>query len=199
MAQNPQGLTIPSVTESKNNKEPLPDQREETDETELLEEDGLTSEEAALLEAYENETADQDDAFDAEDDLEEDEEDEAPLPRYDMDSEEKVRLIAATADAVKAEDIAVLDLRQLTIISDFFLICTGKSSIQLRAIASRIEDKLRDIGVRKLRMEGYQEATWILMDYGDVVVHIMAAEQRAFYRLEELWSDAPRLELDLKP
>src|SRR5689334_17261094 len=101
-----------------------------------------------------------------------------------LTAEEKVRLMVATADAVKAEDIVVLDVRALTIITDYFLICTGKSSIQIRAICDRIEDKLRDAGERKLRVEGRQEATWILMDYGDVVVHIMAAEQRAFYKLE---------------
>ena len=68
-----------------------------------------------------------------------------------------------------------------------------------RAISDRIEDKLRNEGERKLRVEGRQEATWILMDYGDVLVHVMAAEQRAFYNLEELWSEAPRMELELLP
>jgi ribosome-associated protein len=117
----------------------------------------------------------------------------------ELDSEEKVRLMAAVADAVRAADIIALDLRGLTIIADFFLICTGKSSIQIRAIADRIEEKLRERGLRKLRIEGYQEATWILMDYGDVVAHIMAEEQRAFYNLEGFWSGAARLELDLTP
>lgn len=116
-----------------------------------------------------------------------------------LDSTEKVRIMAEAAYGVRAEDIAALDLRELTIIADYFLICTGKSSIQIRAIADRIEDKLRELGLRKLRIEGYQEATWILLDYGDVVVHAMAAEQREFYRIEEFWSEAPRLELDLKP
>lgn len=109
----------------------------------------------------------------------------------------KTLLIAATADAVKAEEIVALDLRGLTIIADFFLLCTGNSSIQIRAIVDRIEDKMREHGFRKLRVEGYQEATWILLDYGDVVVHVMAAEQRAFYQIEAFWSEAPRLELGL--
>lgn len=120
-------------------------------------------------------------------------------PASALDAEEKVRLIAAAADAVRAEDIEVLDLRTLTIIADFFMICTGKSSIQLRAIADRIDERLREAGIRKPRIEGYQEATWILLDYGDVVCHLMAAEQRAFYRLEEFWAAAPRLELELLP
>jgi ribosome-associated protein len=105
--------------------------------------------------------------------------------------------MAAAADSVRASDIAALDLRALTIVTDFFLICTGKSSIQLRAIADRIEERLREHGIRKLRIEGYQEATWILLDYGDVVAHIMAEEQRAFYNLEGFWANAPRLELAL--
>lgn len=123
----------------------------------------------------------------------------AAPPAMELDSEEKARLMVEAADAVRAEDVVVLDLRKLTIIADFFVICTGKSSIQQRAIADRIEEKLRERGVRKLRVEGYQEATWILLDYGDVVAHIMAAEQRAFYNLEEFWSSAPRLELNLTP
>jgi ribosome-associated protein len=132
--------------------------------------------------------------------METDWEDEVPsAPLEDLNSEEKVRLMASTADDVRASDIIALDLRGLTIISDFFLICTGKSSIQIRAIADRIEEKLRDQGIRKLRVEGYQEATWILLDYGDVVAHIMAAEQREFFNLEEFWSSAPQLELDLNP
>ena len=139
-----------------------------------------------------------------EDENDEDDEDDAEnnapaAPIGDVDAEEKVRLMAEAADAVRAEDIQVLDLRPLTIIADYFLICTGKSSIQLRAIADRIEEKMRDNGVRKPRMQGYQEGTWILLDYGDVVAHLMAAEQRAFYSLEDFWEAAPRLTLQLLP
>lgn len=123
----------------------------------------------------------------------------APRRTSDMDVEERIRLMVAAADAVRAEDIEVLDLRELTIIADFFLICTGKSSIQLRAIADRIDERMREEGIRKPRMEGYQEATWILLDYGDIVCHLMAAEQRDFYNLEEFWNEAPRLQLELLP
>lgn len=123
----------------------------------------------------------------------------APEPQADLDSEGRVRAMALAADGVRASDITALDLRALTIIADFFLICTGNSSVQIRSIADRIEERMRILGYRKLRVEGYQEATWILLDYGDVVAHIMAAEQRAFYDLEAFWSEAPRLELtDLK-
>ena len=123
--------------------------------------------------------------------------DETPIETDEFDSEEKVKLMAEAADSVRATDIVVLDLRELTIISDFFLICTGKSSIQIRAIADRIEEKMREQGYKKLRVEGYQEATWILLDYGDVVVHAMAEEQRSYYRIEEFWAAAPRVAIAL--
>ncbi len=168
-----------------------------------VDEDDETSEadiEAALraydpdeTESIETESIEEEDADD------EDETGENAAPPGDLDTEEKVRLMAEAADAVRAEDIQVLDLRPLTIIADYFLICTGKSSIQLRAIADRIEEKMRDNGIRKPRMQGYREGTWILLDYGDVVAHLMAAEQRAFYSLEDFWELAPRMTLQLLP
>ncbi len=117
----------------------------------------------------------------------------------ELGTEERLEIVVRAADAIKASDIVALDLRGLTIIADFFVICTGKSSIQIRGIADRMEEKMRMSGYRKLRMEGYQEATWILIDFGDVVAHVMAEEQRAFYSLEEFWAEAPRLELNLTP
>ena len=131
-------------------------------------------------------------------DEDEDEEDDyEPLPA--MDSEEKARFIAGIADALRAVDITLLDLRELTTITDFFLICTGNSSIQIRAIANRIEERLRERGERKLRVEGFREATWILLDYSDVVVHVMAAEQREFFNIEAFWGDAPVIEMEFTP
>lgn len=164
-----------------------------------VDEDDETSEAdiEAALRAY-----DPDDTESIAEDEEDEDEDEAganTAPLGDLDTEEKVRLMAEAADAVRAEDIQVLDLRPLTIIADYFLICTGKSSIQLRAIADRIEEKMRDNGIRKPRIQGYREGTWILLDYGDVVAHLMAAEQRAFYSLEDFWELAPRMTLQLLP
>ncbi|MCW3096155.1 MAG: iojap-like ribosome-associated protein [Chthonomonadaceae bacterium] len=135
-----------------------------------------------------------------EDEIDDELEEEAPVATLqDLDTEERLEIIVKAADAVKATDLIALDLRGLTIIADFFVICTGKSSIQIRGIADRMEEKMRESGYRKLRMEGYQEATWILIDFGDVVAHIMAEEQRAFFRLEEFWSEAPHVELNLVP
>ena len=113
------------------------------------------------------------------------------------DSEYRCRLLAAAADSLRAADIVALDLRPLTIIADYFVICTGKSSVQIRSIADRMEERMRAEGYRKHRIEGYRDGTWILLDYGDVVAHVMAAEQRDFYSLEEFWAAADRLELVL--
>ena len=115
----------------------------------------------------------------------------------DLSSEEKVRLMAEAAYSLKATNIVVLDLRELTIIADFFLFCTGNSSIQIRSIADRIQERLRDLGERKNHIEGFREATWVLLDYSDVVVHVMAEEQREYFNLEGRWAEAPRLDLDL--
>jgi ribosome-associated protein len=139
------------------------------------------------------------DEIDDELEEEEDEEDEPVATLEDLDTEERLEIIVRAADAVKATELIALDLRGLTIIADFFVICTGKSSIQIRGIADRMEEKMRERGYRKLRTEGYQEATWILIDFGDVVAHVMAEEQRAFFRLEEFWSEAPQVELNLVP
>ena len=130
-------------------------------------------------------------------DGDEDGEDEEELE--DLSTEQKLQLMATAADSLRATDIVALELRALTIIADYFLVCTGKSSIQIRAIADRIEERMRNLGYRKLRLEGYREATWILLDYGDIVVHVMAEESRAFYRLEQFWSEAPLVELELVP
>jgi ribosome-associated protein len=139
-------------------------------------------------------------AMDAEELGEEEFEEAEPVATLEeLDTEERLKIVVRAADAIKATDIIALDLRGLTIIADFFVICTGKSSIQIRGIADRMEEKMRESGYRKLRMEGYQEATWILIDFGDVVAHVMAEEQRAFFRLEEFWSEAPHVELDIVP
>ena len=154
----------------------------------LLDEDELDQEDLADEDLEGLEDFDEDD---------EDEDDYEPLPA--MDSEEKARFIAGIADALRATDITLLDLRELTTITDFFLICTGNSSIQIRAIANRIEERLRERGERKLRVEGFREATWILLDYSDVVVHVMAAEQREFFNIEAFWGDAPVIPLEFTP
>lgn len=102
----------------------------------------------------------------------------------------KARRVAEVAEARRAEDVVILDLRGLTLVTDYFVICTGTSRVQIRAVSEAVADALADERPRGLR-EGEADAQWILLDYGDVVVHIFGPEARAFYRLEKLWADAP--------
>jgi ribosome-associated protein len=101
------------------------------------------------------------------------------------------RAILAAADK-KAKNIAVLEVAAFLAITDHFLICSAPSDRQVQTIADEIERKLREEGVRPLRGEGKAENGWILIDYGDFVVHVFTDEMRAYYDLERLWKDAPR-------
>jgi ribosome-associated protein len=92
----------------------------------------------------------------------------------------------------KADDVAVLDVRDLTSFTDYFVLCNGESEPQLRTISKTIEEKMREIGLRPHHLEGKSENGWILMDYDDFVVHIFSPDKRSFYDLERLWADAPR-------
>jgi ribosome-associated protein len=110
-------------------------------------------------------------------------------------TEEAVQLAVAAADAaddVKADDLALLDVSDLLVIVDVFLLASAGSDRQLKAIAERIEERLRDHGRRTARREGTPSAGWVLLDYGDVVCHLFLEEQRGLYALERLWADVPR-------
>jgi ribosome-associated protein len=93
----------------------------------------------------------------------------------------------------KAEGVVVLDLRGLTSIADTFIICSGRSNRQVSAIADHVERFLRNLKIRPLSVDGKKEGHWVLMDYGDVIIHIFYQETRAFYDLEGLWGDAARI------
>jgi ribosome-associated protein len=96
----------------------------------------------------------------------------------------------------KALDVVVLDLRGLTSFADMFIICSGRSHRQVSAIAESVEQELKARGIKALGVEGLREGHWVLMDYGDVVIHIFYEPIRIFYDLEGLWSDAKRIELE---
>ena len=106
-------------------------------------------------------------------------------------------IIAAEAAAEKkAEDVLAINVAELLVVTDYFVIATGRTNIQVRAIADEIEDQLRERGgIKVIGREGADEAKWLLLDYGDLVIHVFQPEEREFYRLEKLWSDAPRLKL----
>lgn len=93
----------------------------------------------------------------------------------------------------KAAEMLVLDVRGIASFTDFFLICSGNSNRQLKSIADAVSEKLRDAKRRPSHIEGYPRGEWILMDYGDFVVHIFTPTSRAYYDLERLWGDAGRL------
>ena len=94
----------------------------------------------------------------------------------------------------KARDILVLDLRGITPLFDFFVLATGTSRRQIHTLAEEIDAMMRAEGDTRLTIEGYEASKWVVQDYGDIVVHLFDPETRAFYGLEDLWADAPRLD-----
>lgn len=103
---------------------------------------------------------------------------------------EVASLVARAAEDKKARDVVVLDLHDISVVCDYFVIMSGNSSTQVRAIAESIEEKLEEEGIRVSRIEGKQDARWILLDYGSVVAHVFQETERSFYNLEHLWGDA---------
>ena len=108
----------------------------------------------------------------------------------------KARQGAHAALDKKAQALQVLDLQALSGIADYFLICTGTSTTQLRTVAEAVEASLKGDGHLPLHREGVPESGWMLLDYGDVVVHVFLPETRAFYALDHLWGDAPELPIE---
>jgi len=106
---------------------------------------------------------------------------------------EKAFLVARTAQEHRGQDIVILDMRDLMTLFDFFVIASGTSRRQLHAMSEHIDEALSRYGARRLGIEGFGESRWILLDYGDVVVHLFDPETRAFYALEDLWAHAPRV------
>jgi ribosome-associated protein len=97
-------------------------------------------------------------------------------------------------DDGKALDPIILDLQKITLICDYFVICHGTSPTHIRGMVDHLLTELRKQGIRSAGLEGYQDAEWVLLDFGDVIVHVFSEESRKFYSLEKLWGDAPRLE-----
>lgn len=108
---------------------------------------------------------------------------------------ELARFAADAAADKKANDVVVLDITGLTVLADTFIICSGNSNTQVQAIAKGVQDKMEKRGIRLKAMEGYDEARWVLLDFGDVVVHVFRQEEREFYNLERVWADAPQLSI----
>jgi ribosome-associated protein len=114
-----------------------------------------------------------------------------PLTRRSLPAE--VRLSVKTGQDKKAEDIVVLDLREVSSFTDFFVIMAGNSNRQNTAIYESIEQELKKSRVMPIGVEGREQAEWILIDYGSFVVHVFSKQARGYYSLEKLWGDAPRV------
>jgi ribosome-associated protein len=106
-----------------------------------------------------------------------------------------VELAYKAADDKRAEDIVVLDMKGISMIADYFLICHGNSDKQVQAIARELKDKAEENGYSVKRLEGFDQARWILVDLGDVVAHVFHKEERGYYNLERLWGDASYVEV----
>lgn len=112
---------------------------------------------------------------------------------------ELAKVAAHAADAKKASGIVLLDLSSKTDVCDYFLICSADTSRQVDAIVDEVREKVSaNCGISPLSCEGRQSLSWVLVDYGSVVVHVFKTETRDFYRLETLWGDAPRVELGIE-
>lgn len=112
---------------------------------------------------------------------------------------EIAKVAALAADSKKAGDVVLLDLTTKTDVCDYFLICSGENARQVDAIVDEVREKVsRNCGISPISCEGRESLFWVLVDYGSVVVHVFRPESRDYYRLENLWGDAPRVELDLE-
>lgn len=110
---------------------------------------------------------------------------------------ELVRIAALAADSKSGEDLVALDVSGPLPLTDVFLLATGRNERNVLSIASEVEDKLNEAGVKTLRREGRTEGRWVLLDFGDLVVHVFHEEDRMYYALERLWKDCPVVPLDL--
>lgn len=99
------------------------------------------------------------------------------------------------ADLKRAEDIVALDVRQVSLLADYFVVCHGNNARQMEAIANEVIEQLEQAGATLKRVEGMKSERWILIDFADIVIHIFSEDERAFYDLEKLWSDAPMVDL----
>jgi ribosome-associated protein len=112
-----------------------------------------------------------------------------------MDRTDILTTAAKAADNKRAEDVVALNMKGISLIADYFLICHGNSDKQVQAIAREIKEQAAEMDIHVERLEGFDEARWVLIDLGDVVAHVFHKDERSYYNLERLWGDAPRVDL----
>ena len=112
---------------------------------------------------------------------------------FSLESHEKAVLVKELAEAIKAESTEVIDVRTKTVVTDYIVVCSGTSDLHVRSIADRINDEMRKLKMKPRSVEG-RDSGWVLLDFGDVICHVMREEQRQFYDLESLWKMMPASE-----
>ncbi len=111
-------------------------------------------------------------------------------------SKEMVKIAAKALEEKKAEDIRVIDIREISTIADFFVIANGTNQNQLQAMRDAVDEELYKAGYHTKQVEGNQNSSWVLMDYNDIIVHIFSKEDRLFYDLERMWTDGKTVALE---
>lgn len=112
-----------------------------------------------------------------------------------MESIERVKIVAEALDDKKASNIRILEIGELTSLGDYFVICSCTSSVQVKACTDEVQEKMEETGYTVHHKEGYAGGNWVLMDYGDIIVHVMMEEAREFYDIERLWDEAKEITL----
>ena len=121
------------------------------------------------------------------------------VPETDAARERSVELAKLAISALedkKAEDIRLIDIGDVSVLADYFIIASGNNRTQVQAMADEVEQRLGRAGVSPRQVEGYQAANWVLLDFGDVIIHIFDAQNRLFYDLERIWKDGKQIEPD---
>ncbi len=113
-----------------------------------------------------------------------------------MTSEELAVRMAEAADDKRAQDISILNMQGISAMADYFIICQGNSERQVEAIARDLKSVAEEVEVHVKRMEGLEKSRWVLIDLGDVIIHVFHREDREYYQLEKLWGDAPRVQVE---
>lgn len=111
-------------------------------------------------------------------------------------SAELARLAISALEDKKAEDIRLIDIGEVSVLADFFIIASGNNRTQVQAMADEVEQRLGRAGAAPRQIEGYQSANWVLLDFGDVIIHIFDAQNRLFYDLERIWKDGTQIDPD---
>jgi ribosome-associated protein len=123
----------------------------------------------------------------------------SPNPTATEEAIEAARVAASAIADKKGEDVQLLDLSGLLVVTDIFLIASGTSARHVKTLVEDAEEALRTIGRKPLRREGTDYGEWVLLDYGDLVIHVFGKETREYYDLERLWADAPRIAFEASP